>query len=90
MKAFGYSEDCDFMYMTSLVGGDSNKPVGDYYWVNMDTNALYIALFGAPWYGGLRAGVFDWYLNSVASLRYYDVGGRLCRKSKTVTFAINM
>ena len=28
VKAFGYSEDCDFMYMTSLVGGDSSKPVG--------------------------------------------------------------
>lgn len=90
VKAFGYSEDCDFMYMTSLVGGDSNKPVGDYYWVNMDTNALYIALFGAGWSSGLPAGVFCWRLDNVASGRYYDIGGRLCRKSKTVTFATNM
>lgn len=90
VKAFGYSEDCDFMYMTSLVGGDSSKPVGDYYYVNMATNNLYIALVGADGNDGLLAGVFDWALADVASGRAYDVGGRLCRKSQNVIIAITI
>lgn len=85
VKAFGYSEDCDFMFMTSLVGGDSNRPVGDYYWVNMSNN-VYIALLGAGWYHGAAAGLFCWSLHDVASNRHCYVGGRLCRKSKKVHF----
>lgn len=88
IKAFGYSEDCDFMYMTSKVGGDSNRPVGDYYYVNMSNNNIYIALLGASWFNGAKSGLFYWYLDSVASSRYCNVGGRLCRKSKTVTIAV--
>ena len=84
IKAFGYSEDCDFAYMTSLTGGDSSKPVGDYYWVNMGTNNVYIALLGARWADGLQAGLFCWALADVASDRSYTFGGRLCRK-KAVT-----
>lgn len=80
VKAFGFSEDCDFAYMTSLVGGDSNKPVGDYYYVNMSSNNNYITLLGAYWDDGANAGLFYWYLYNVASVRYCDVGGRLCRK----------
>ena len=88
IKAFGYSEDCDFMYMTSKVGGDSNRPVGDYYYVNMSNNNIYIALLGASWDGGTASGLFYWRLHSVASSRSCSVGGRLCRKSKTVTIAV--
>ena len=89
VKAFGYSEDCDFMYMTSLVGGNSSKPVGDYYWLDMALN-IYIAQLGAYWRDGLAAGVLCWSLFYLASARYYALGGRLCRKSKNVTFAINV
>ena len=80
VKAFGFSEDCDFAYMTSLVGGDSNKPVGDYYYVNMSSNNNYIALLGASWTSGTNAGLFYWDLNGVASGRICTIGGRLCRK----------
>lgn len=88
IKAFGYSEDCDFMYMTSKVGGDSNRPVGDYYYVNMSNNNIYIARLGANWSYGARSGLFYWYLTNVASGRSCSIGGRLCRKSKTVTIAV--
>lgn len=88
IKAFGYSEDCDFMYMTSKVGGDSNRPVGDYYYVNMSNNNIYIALLGAAWNHGAKSGLFCWSLDHVASTRSCTVGGRLCRKSKTVTIAV--
>lgn len=88
IKAFGYSEDCDFMYMTSKVGGDSNRPVGDYYYVNMSNNNIYIALLGASWNNGTTSGLFYWRLTHVASYRYCSIGGRLCRKSKTVTIAV--
>lgn len=88
IKAFGYSEDCDFMYMTSKVGGDSNRPVGDYYYVNMSNNNIYIALLGAGWSNGAYSGLFFWHLYYVASIRTCYFGGRLCRKSKTVTIAV--
>lgn len=88
IKAFGYSEDCDFMYMTSKVGGDSNRPVGDYYYVNMSNNNIYIALLGTYWHNGAKSGLFYWDLHSVASHRHCTFGGRLCRKSKTVTIAV--
>lgn len=88
IKALGYSEDCDFMYMTSKVGGDSNRPVGDYYYVNMSNNNIYIARLGASWSHGASSGLFCWGLTDVASIRYCNVGGRLCRKSKTVTIAV--
>ena len=88
IKAFGYSEDCDFMYMTSKVGGDSNRPVGDYYYVNMSNNNIFIALLGSLWTDGARSGLFCWRLYNVASHRNCIIGGRLCRKSKTVTIAI--
>lgn len=84
VKAFGYSEDCDFSYMTSKIGGDSSKPVGDYYYVNMSSNNNYIALLGARWYDGAAAGLFCWTLYDVASRRYCDIGGRLCRKTATI------
>ena len=88
IKAFGYSEDCDFMYMTSKVGGDSNRPVGDYYYVNMSSNNIYIALLGTYWNHGAKSGLFYWNLNNVASHRNCNFSGRLCRKSKTVTIAV--
>lgn len=81
VKAFGYDENCDWCYMTSLTGGDSSKPVGDYYYVNMGTNNLYIALLGAYWYSGTAAGLFFWRLYHVASDRSCYVGARLCRKA---------
>ncbi len=88
IKAFGYSEDCDFMYMTSKVGGDSNRPVGDYYYVNISNNNICIALLGALWTYGTTSGLFCWRLDYVASTRHCIIGGRLCRKSKTVTIAV--
>jgi hypothetical protein len=81
VKAFGYDENCDWCYMTSLTGGDSSKPVGDYYWVNMSSNNLYIALLGAYWDNGAQAGLFYWTLHDVASYRDCIIGGRLCRKA---------
>ena len=82
IKAFGYSEEGDWCYITSMVGGDSNRPVGDYYWVNMDFNP-YIALLGASWDGGLFSGVFYCSMSSIHPKCFYNIGGRLCRKSAT-------
>lgn len=84
VKAFGYSEDCDFSYMTSKIGGDSSKPVGDYYYVNMSSNNNYITLLGAGWITGAGAGLFCWYLFTVASFHSCHIGGRLCRKTATI------
>ena len=70
------------MYMTSKVGGDSNRPVGDYCYVNMSNNTIYIARLGARWADGAKSGLFYWNLDAVASSRYCTFGGRLCRKIK--------
>lgn len=91
VKYFGYSENCDFMYMPSLIGGDSNKPVGDDYWVKMsNSNIPYIALLGSYWSGSWNAGLFCWDLHNLTSYFNYDVGGRLCRKSKDIIIEISM
>lgn len=81
-KAIGYSPECDFTYITSKVGGDSSRPIGDYYYVNMALNT-YIALLGATWLDGAKSGLFYWSLGNVASNRSCYFGGRLCgRKTK--------
>lgn len=79
-KAIGYSEDCDFTYITSKVGGDSNRPIGDYHYTNMALNT-YIALLGARWSYGALSGLFSWTLSHVSSTRSCGVGGRLCAKA---------
>lgn len=86
ISAFGYSEECDFMYMPTKSSGDSDKPVGDF--IN-NTNAVnaemnYLALGGN--YGDQsRAGIFctrfvsNTYINGTAGT-HTDICARLCWK----------
>jgi hypothetical protein len=55
IKAFGYDANYPHILIPATVGGDSNKPVGDYYYTNTDTDAK-IALFGGSLYSGSAAG----------------------------------
>lgn len=59
ISAFGYSEECDFMYIPTRSSGDSNKPVGDLV-SNTDavsTQMNYLVL-GGNYGDGLGAGLF--------------------------------
>lgn len=88
IKAFGYSKDCDFMYIPSKVGGNSDNPIGDYYYVIMNSNQNYLPLFGGSWGHGSQSGLFYFSLDFTSLSRYCCVGGRLCRKAANVVFAV--
>lgn len=76
VSAFGYNEAFDWLFVTSEVLGNSSLPVGDYFWQNHTYNAVMIALLGAHWYHGAKAGAFCWRVNDAPSNRSRAVGAR--------------
>lgn len=85
INAFAYpdsgKEAFDWMLMPNEVGGgaDSNLPIGDYLYKTANLNGYRIALLGARWDDGLRAGLC-WYLAT-------GVGGRARNVSARLVFA---
>ena len=78
VNAWGYgSEDFDWLFMASEVGGSDALPVGDYLWKTANLNGYRIALMGARWLYSWRAGAFGWGVNGAVGGRSRDVGGRL-------------
>ena len=77
ISAFGWSEDCDFLFLPAEATGDSSKPVGDYTWVNPTYSGWFIALLGGGWYFDSGCGLCYWSLRNASSFRARDVGGRL-------------
>lgn len=75
VSAFCYSEDFDWMFITGETSGNSSLPVGDYFWNQY--SGWRVARLGGRWNDGLGCGAFGWALNSSASYRYRDIGGRL-------------
>lgn len=77
IKAMGYDNNFDWLFIPSKVGGDSNKPVGDYTYVTSNLNDYKVALLGGGWRNGSNAGGFFLACSGWAGHRYHDVGGRL-------------
>lgn len=77
ISAFGWSEECDFLFLPAEATGDSAKPVGDYTWVNPDYNGWLITVLGGGWDYGLGCGLCCWSLNNTSSNRYRYIGSRL-------------
>ena len=77
ISAFGWSEECDFLFLPAEATGDSAKPVGDYTWVNPDYNGWLITLLGGSWSYGLRCGFCCWNLSNASSYRNRNIGSRL-------------
>ena len=73
IKAFGYDANYPHILIPATVGGDSNKPVGDYYYTNTDTDAK-IARFGGGLDYGSFAGPFCVYLDNGVGSAYWDCG----------------
>lgn len=78
VNAWGYgSEDFDWLFIASEVGGSDALPVGDYLWKNENLNGYRIAMLGASWAVAWAAGGFGWYLDGGADARFRDIAGRL-------------
>jgi hypothetical protein len=77
VKYFGYSEDYDWLFIPSAVGGTNAIPVGDYLYVTANLNGYRIARLGGYWYDGMKAGALYWSLNAVVGARGRGVGARL-------------
>ena len=77
VKAFGYSQKYDWLFLPSEIGGTSSLPVGDYAYVTANLNGYRIALLGGDWNDGGIAGAFYWYVAYGVGNRYRIIGGRL-------------
>ena len=75
VSAFGYNEKFDWLFIPTEHSGNSSLPVGDYMYNNQP--GWRVALLGGSWYNGSRAGAFYWRLDSAASHRTRNIGGRL-------------
>lgn len=77
VSAFGYSEDCDFLFLPSETVGNSSLPVGDNFWQNHTYDGFLVSCLGSRWNSGSHAGGFYWYVYSWSSYRTRTLGGRL-------------
>lgn len=75
ISAFGYNENYDWLFIPTEYKGNSSTPVGDYCWNK--NPGWRVTHLGGKWYYGSAAGAFCWILNSGASYRTRNVGGRL-------------
>ena len=77
VKAFGYSQKYDWLFLPSEIGGTSSLPVGDYAYVTANLNGYRIAQLGGYGNNGGRAGAFYWSVNDSVGTRARNIGGRL-------------
>ena len=75
VSAFGYSEEFDWLFIGVEFSGNDALPVGDYHWNN--NSGWRVARLGGCCDNGSGAGAFCWSLDSAASSRSWNVGGRL-------------
>lgn len=78
INAMGYgSEEYDWLFMPSRIGGTSALPVGDFVWVTQNLKGSHIAIFGGSWASVGYAGGFYWLCDHNANSRSRNIGGRL-------------
>ena len=78
IKAMGYgSEEYDWLFMPSEIGGTSALPVGDYIYVASNLNGYRIAQLGGGCRSGDYAGSFYQIANGTVGDRSRGAGGRL-------------
>lgn len=80
VSAFGYSADCDWLFVTTETTGNSSVPVGDYFWQNYtaaDDGGWRVVHAGAYWDDGASAGGFSWNVNAWSGTRHRASSGRL-------------
>lgn len=80
VSAFGYSQEFDWLFLTSETTGNSSVPVGDYFWQNYtatNDGGWRTVRLGAYWSDGSNAGVFGWLMNGQSVDRSRALSGRL-------------
>ena len=80
ISAFGYTADCDWMFMATEAKGNSSVPVGDYIWQNYtatDDGGWRTVLAGSNWGNGASAGGFNWNVGGWSGDRVRSSSGRL-------------
>lgn len=77
ISAFGFSDDCDFLFIACEVTGDSANPVGDYFYQNVSATVMTVAVLGGGCGNGSRAGLFFWHVADASSDSGWNVGSRL-------------
>lgn len=78
IKAMGYgSEEYDWLFMPSEIGGTSALPVGDYIYVSSNLNGYRITQLGGGCRSGDYAGSFYQIANGTVGDRSRSAGGRL-------------
>ncbi|CAI3519719.1 hypothetical protein CIRMBP1287_01727 [Enterococcus cecorum] len=80
VSAFGYSQEFDWLFLTSETTGNSSVPVGDYFWQNYtatDDGGWRTVRLGAHWNYGSSAGGFHWFVRSPSVYRGRTLSGRL-------------
>lgn len=76
ISAFGYTEEFDWLMVTSEVTGNSSLPVGDYFYQNNAYDGVMIARLGGCWNDGAFAGPWGWTVDNAPGDRNRNVGGR--------------
>lgn len=80
VSAFGYSQDFDWLFLTSETTGNSSVPVGDYFWQNYtatDDGGWRTVQLGAYWGHDFSAGGFYWSVGSLSVNRSRFLSSRL-------------
>lgn len=78
IKAMGYgTEEFDWLFIPSEIGGTDKLPIGDYNWVTTNLNGYRIVQLGGGWNDGSMAGGFCWNCDNGPGDRYRNLGGRL-------------
>lgn len=80
ISAFGYTSDCDWMFMATEAKGNSSVPVGDTIWQNYaatDDNGWRAVRAGAGGSFGTSAGGYCWIVYDWSGLRSRESSGRL-------------
>jgi hypothetical protein len=73
VSAFGWSEECDFLFLPTETLGNSALPVGDRFY-NTQTGWR-VTRLGGIWNDGLAAGAFRWGVHYSAPDHYRHTGG---------------
>ena len=74
VSAIGWSETCDFLFLTTATVGDSSLPIGDYFYQNHATGSWYVARLGGDWFNGLYDGAFSWSVINSSANRFAIIG----------------
>lgn len=78
INAMGYgSEEYDWLFMPSEIGGTSALPVGDYLYATPNLNGYRATLLGDSWATGDPSGGFCWHCTYGVGGRFRSFGGRL-------------